>query len=206
MLSLVTQGWLLVKYRYGTQPTLDTKAKRVFLAAGYLLFKGLGVSGDCHVYSFPVGKCLVIMENDKNKTVSMAERNVGKRGGGGGGGEAKGRGGNRNGRKRAKTIDQQQPEGDEEPETVPAAVEEAEGDEEVKVTTTIAAGSEDVTDTKDISETKEGTDQAKKKLNSGRKKITAKTAKRELSCVDHPTAVFQDISDLRLAPPLSFFV
>jgi len=144
------------------------------------------------------------MEDVKSmKTESKAERNVGKRGGGGGGAEAKGRGGNRNGRKRAKTIDQQ-PEGDEEPETVPAE-EEAEGDEEVKVTTTIAAGSEDVTDTKDISETKEGTDQAKKKLNSGRKKITAKTPKRELSCIDHPTAVFQDISDLRwLPPPLSF--
>jgi len=156
------------------------------------------VSEDCHVYSFPVGTCLVNMEDDKNtKTVSKAERNVGKRGGSGGGGEAKGRGGSRNGRKRAKTIDQQ-PEDDEEPETVPA-VEEAKDGEEVKATTTVAAESEDVTDTKDISDTKEGADQAKKKPNSARKKI----AKRELSCIEHPTAVFKDISDLRWLP-LSF--
>lgn len=143
------------------------------------------------------------MEDDKNmKTLSKAERSVGKRGGGGGGGEAKGRGGSRNGRKRAKTIDQQ-PEGDEELETVPT-VEEAEADEEIKVTATVAAGSEDATDTKDISETNEGTDQAKKKPNSGRKKkITVKTPKRELSCNDHPTAVFKTISDLRWLP-LSF--
>ncbi|KAG0638346.1 hypothetical protein HOY80DRAFT_1016453 [Tuber brumale] len=171
-------------------------------AAGYWVYKDLVVPGDCHIYFFPVVKCLVNMEDDQNtKTVSKkAERSVGKRGSGGGGGEAKGRGSKRNGRKRAKTIDQQ-PKNDEEMETA-LTVEEAEGGGEKGTTTTVAAESEDVTDTKDVSETKdvletkEGTDQAKK-LNGGPKETTMKTAKRELSCIDNPTVVSKSNSGLR---------
>ncbi|CAZ81951.1 unnamed protein product [Tuber melanosporum] len=165
-----------------------------FLAArrGIWYIRVWVVPGDCHIYFFSCREVSSKMEDDQNtKTVSKkAERSVGKRGGGG---EAKGRS-RRNGRKRAKTIDQQ-PKNDEEMETV-LAVEEGEGGGEKSTTATVATESKDVTDTKDVSETKEGTDQAKK-LSSGRKKTTMKAAKRELSCNDHPTVVFKSNSDLR---------
>ncbi|CUS09214.1 unnamed protein product [Tuber aestivum] len=181
------------------------KQKRVPWQRRGMVFKLGWVPGECHIYFFPVGKCLVNMEDDgKMSTVTAkAERSDGKRGGGG---EAKGRGGKSNGRKRARTIDQQS-KGDQETETVPAV--EAARDGEGKGATgtgtaTLAAESKGVTDTADASETinvseaKEGTDQAKKKPSGGRKKKnTVNTAKRELACIEHPSATFKDSSALR---------
>ncbi|RPA99608.1 hypothetical protein L873DRAFT_896306 [Choiromyces venosus 120613-1] len=142
------------------------------------------------------------MEDDKSaKTMSKkVERSVGKRGGGGA--EASGRGGRRNGRKRAKTIDQQ-PKDDEEMETV-LEVEAVEDDQEKDATATVAAESknveeteetEDVMDTKDVAETKEETEPAKKKPSGGRKKKI--TAKQDPSCNGHSTAKSKKNSDPR---------